>query len=126
MLVAIFVVTGWDKLANTQDMVADIAEAGLPAPFLLSVAAGVVELVCGGGLWPWAGERPVAVLAVRDVAVREPVSSARQLRRPDRLPQESRDQGRLADGRAVGAQSGCELTPPESRSTGWRSRPLRG
>jgi len=47
MLAAIFVVTGWDKLANTQDAVADIAEVGLPAPFLLAVVAGVVELVCG-------------------------------------------------------------------------------
>ena len=47
MLAAIFVVTGWDKLANTQDTVADIAEAGLPAPFLLAIVAGVVELVCG-------------------------------------------------------------------------------
>ena len=47
MLAAIFVVTGWDKLANTQDAVADIAEVGLPAPFLLAVLAGVVELACG-------------------------------------------------------------------------------
>ena len=47
MLAAIFVVTGWDKLANTQDAVADIAEAGLPAPFLLAVVAGVLELACG-------------------------------------------------------------------------------
>ena len=47
MLAAIFVVTGWDKLANTQDAVADIAEVGLPAPFLLEVLAGVVELACG-------------------------------------------------------------------------------
>lgn len=36
LLAAIFVVTGWDKLANTQDAVADIAGAGLPAPFLLA------------------------------------------------------------------------------------------
>ena len=47
MLAAIFVVTGWDKLADTQDAVADIAGAGLPAPFLLAVVAGVLELVCG-------------------------------------------------------------------------------
>ena len=47
MLAAIFVVTGWDKLADTQDAAADIAEVGLPAPFLLAVVAGVVELVCG-------------------------------------------------------------------------------
>ena len=46
MLAAIFVVTGWDKLANTQDSIADIAEAGLPAPFLLAVMAAIVELVC--------------------------------------------------------------------------------
>ena len=47
MLAAIFVVTGWDKLADTQDAAADIAEVGLPAPFLLAVVAGVVELLCG-------------------------------------------------------------------------------
>ena len=47
MLAAIFVVTGWDKLANPQDAVADIAEVGLPAPFLLAIVAGVVEVLCG-------------------------------------------------------------------------------
>lgn len=47
MLAAIFVVTGLDKLANPRDAVADIAEVGLPAPFLLAIVAGVVEVVCG-------------------------------------------------------------------------------
>lgn len=47
MLAAIFVVTGWDKLAAPRDAAADIAEVGLPAPFLLAIAAGVVELACG-------------------------------------------------------------------------------
>ena len=47
MLAAIFVVTGWDKLAAPRDAAADIAEVGLPAPLPLAVLAGVVELVCG-------------------------------------------------------------------------------
>ena len=47
MLAAIFLLTGWDKLADRQDAAADIAEVGLPAPVLLAVLAGVVELVCG-------------------------------------------------------------------------------
>ncbi len=47
MLAAIFLLTGWDKLADRQDAAADIAEVGLPAPFLLAVLAGVVELLCG-------------------------------------------------------------------------------
>ncbi|MDE2793729.1 MAG: DoxX family protein [Gemmatimonadota bacterium] len=47
MLAAIFVVTGWDKLANPRDAVADIAEVGLPTPFLLAIVAGVVEVACG-------------------------------------------------------------------------------
>lgn len=47
MLAAIFVLSGWDKLADRQDAAADIAEVGLPAPVLLAVLAGVVELVCG-------------------------------------------------------------------------------
>ena len=47
MLAAIFLLTGWDKLADRQGAAVDIAEAGLPAPFLLAVLAGVVELLCG-------------------------------------------------------------------------------
>jgi len=47
MLAAIFVVSGWDKLANSGDAAADIAEVGLPVPFLLAILAGVLELVCG-------------------------------------------------------------------------------
>ena len=47
MLAAIFLLTGWDKLADRQDAAGDIAELGLPAPVLLAVVAGVVELVCG-------------------------------------------------------------------------------
>ena len=45
MLAAIFLLTGWDKLANRQDAATDIVEVGLPAPVLLAVLAGVVELV---------------------------------------------------------------------------------
>ena len=47
MLAAIFLLTGWDKLAAPRDAAADIAEVGLPAPVPLAVVAGVVELVCG-------------------------------------------------------------------------------
>lgn len=47
MLGAIFLVTGYDKLADTQDAAAEIAGVGLPFPVLLAVIAGVVELVCG-------------------------------------------------------------------------------
>ena len=58
LLAAVFLFTGYDKLADTQDAAADIAEVGLPLPVLLAVVAGVVELVCGillvlgkGSLW---------------------------------------------------------------------------
>ena len=47
MLAAIFLLTGWDKLADRPSAAGDIAEVGLPAPVLLAVVAGVVELVCG-------------------------------------------------------------------------------
>ena len=47
LLATIFVFTGWDKLANPQEAAAYIAaEAGLPAPFLLAIVAGVVEVLC--------------------------------------------------------------------------------
>ena len=52
MLAAIFVLTGWDKLADRQDAAADIAEVGLPAPVLLAVLAGVVELWYAGRCSP--------------------------------------------------------------------------
>ena len=44
---AIFVVTGWDKLADPRDAAADIAAVGLPVPFPLAVLAGGVEVLCG-------------------------------------------------------------------------------
>ena len=47
LLAAVFLFTGYAKLADTQDAAADIAEIGLPLPVLLAVIAGVVELVCG-------------------------------------------------------------------------------
>ena len=47
MLAAIFLLTGYDKLADTGDAAGDIAEIGLPFPTLLAVVAGLVELVCG-------------------------------------------------------------------------------
>ena len=50
MLAAIFLLTGWDKLADRQDAAADIAEVGLPAPVVLAILAGLVELVCGAML----------------------------------------------------------------------------
>ena len=46
-LAAIFVFTGFDKLADTQGAAADIAEVGLPFPAVLAMIAGLVELVCG-------------------------------------------------------------------------------
>lgn len=62
LLAAVFLFTGYDKLADTQDAAADIAEVGLPLPVLLAVIAGVVELVCGvllvlgkGSLWAAVG-----------------------------------------------------------------------
>lgn len=47
LLAAVFLFTGYAKLADTQDAATDIAEIGLPLPVLLAVIAGVVELVCG-------------------------------------------------------------------------------
>ena len=47
MLAAIFLLTGGDKLANRQDVMADIAEVGLPLPALLAVVAGVLKIGCG-------------------------------------------------------------------------------
>ena len=47
MLAAIFLLTGYDKLVDTGDAAADIAEIGLPLPTLLAVVAGLVELGCG-------------------------------------------------------------------------------
>lgn len=46
-LAAIFVVTGIDKLADTGDAAADVAEIGLPFPTVLAIVAGLVELACG-------------------------------------------------------------------------------
>ena len=47
MLAAIFLLTGYDKLVDTADAAADIAEIGLPLPTLLALVAGLVELGCG-------------------------------------------------------------------------------
>ena len=47
MVAAIFLVTGFDKLVDVQDVAGDIAEIGLPFPALLAIVAGLVEL--GGG-----------------------------------------------------------------------------
>lgn len=47
MIAMIFLVSGWDKLANTEDAIVDISEVGLPAPAVLAIAAGVLEILCG-------------------------------------------------------------------------------
>lgn len=47
MLAMIFLVTGWNKLAITEEAIADISEVGLPAPAVLVIAAGVTEILCG-------------------------------------------------------------------------------
>ena len=81
MLAAIFLLTGWDKLADRQDAAADIAEIGLPAPVPLAVLAGVVELVCGALLvvgWraAWAASGLLLFLLPVTVLLENPLASS--------------------------------------------------
>lgn len=46
-LAAIFVHAGWGKLANLDGVAGYIGSKGLPAPLLLALAAGLVELLGG-------------------------------------------------------------------------------
>ncbi len=59
LLAAIFVLAGFDKLGSLEGTAGYIASAGLPAPMVLAVAVGVLELVAGlmlvvGFLTRWA------------------------------------------------------------------------
>ncbi len=47
LLALMFVTSGFSKLTGLQGTAGYIASVGLPAPMLLAVAAGVVELVAG-------------------------------------------------------------------------------
>jgi putative oxidoreductase len=47
LLALIFVTAGFSKLSGLQGTAGYIGSVGLPAPMLLAVAAGVVELVAG-------------------------------------------------------------------------------
>lgn len=47
LLAAIFVIAGFNKLGGLEGTAGYIASAGLPAPMLLAVAVGVLELVAG-------------------------------------------------------------------------------
>ena len=77
LLASVFLLTGYDKLAETQNAAAEIAEVGLPFPVLLAVVAGVVELVCGillvMGKWPlWAATGLLLFLVPVTVLVENP------------------------------------------------------
>ena len=78
MLALIFVVTGTGKLSGPEDAAGDIAGLGLPAPVLLAVVAGAVEL--GGGLllglgWmtAWAAGGLLLFLAFVTVVLENPL-----------------------------------------------------
>ena len=69
-----------DKLADPQDAAADIGGAGLPAPFLLAVVAGVVEVVCGvllavGRRADWAAAGLVLFMLPVTVLLENPLAS---------------------------------------------------
>jgi hypothetical protein len=56
LLVALFLFSGVMKLIDVSGTVAHIQSKGLPAPALLAVAAGLLEVVAGLRWW-WVGER---------------------------------------------------------------------
>ena len=78
MLAAIFLLTGYDKLVDVGDAAGDIAEVGLPFPRLLTVVAGLVEVVCGaflalGRRTEWAAAGLVLFLVPVTVLIENPL-----------------------------------------------------
>lgn len=72
LLALIFVTAGFSKLTGLQGTAGYIGSVGLPAPMLLAVAAGVVELVAGvliivGWQARWAALALAAFTAVASV-----------------------------------------------------------